>query len=61
MGTALEVIAVVAFLIFIAYNIFEIVMANKFYKKMEKQHKAVIDKLINDTVEEMLGDKDESN
>lgn len=61
METVLEVIAVVAFLIFIGYNIFEIVMTNKFYKKMEKQHKAVIDKLINDTVEEMLGDKDENN
>ena len=52
-------LAIVAIVLFIFWNIYEIVMANIFYKKMTKEHKEMIDKLINNTVEEMLSDKDE--
>ena len=52
-------LAIVAMVLFIFWNIYEIVMTHIFYKKMTKEHKEMIDKLINNTVEEMLSDKDE--
>lgn len=52
-------LAIVAMVLFILWNIYEIVMTHIFYKKMTEKHKKVIDKLINDAVEEMISDKDE--
>lgn len=61
MKTILEVIAIIAFIIFIIYNIFEIILANRFYKKLEKENQDFIDKIIDETVDDLLGDKDDSN
>lgn len=52
-------LAIVAMVLFIFWNIYEIITAHIVYKKMTKEYKEMINKLINNTVEEMLSDKDE--
>ena len=53
--TIIAIIAIIAFIMFIVWNVFEIVMAHKFYKKIEKEHQDLIDKLIDETVDDLLG------
>ena len=50
----LNIIAVIAFSLFIIYQIFEIVMSHKYYKKMKKQHQELIDRIVEETVEDMF-------
>lgn len=61
METILKLIAIIAFILFCVYNIFEIVLAHKFYKKMEQEHQDLIDKLMDKTVDDLLGEKNDSN
>lgn len=61
MNNILTVVAIIAFILFIAYNIFEIIMTYKFYKKLEKEHQDFIEKLIEETVNELLEGKNEKN
>lgn len=61
MDNILLKLAIVAMILFIIWNIYEMVMAYMFYKKILEKNKKVIDKLIDDAVEEMLGDEDENN
>lgn len=53
MEKILEILAIIAFIFFVIYNIIEIILANKFYKKLEKENQDFIDKLKNDLVEKV--------
>lgn len=59
MESVLLNLAIVATILFVIWNIYEIVMTHLFYKKIEKKHKEIVDKLINNIVDEILSDKDE--
>ena len=54
MNQFLNIIAIIAFILFIIYQVYELVMANKFYKKMKKQHQELIDRIVEETVEDMF-------
>ncbi len=60
MSNILNILAIVAFVIFIVYNIVEIVLANRFYKKIEKEHQEEIKKIIDDCIDKMVN-KNDSN
>jgi membrane protein implicated in regulation of membrane protease activity len=60
MSNILNILAIVAFVIFIVYNIVEIVLANRFYKKIEKEHQEEINKIIDDCIDKMVN-KNDSN
>lgn len=54
MGIFLKIIALVAFFSFIVYNVGELILVNKCYKKMEKEHQEFLDALIEETLEELV-------
>lgn len=55
--TIINILLSIALLIFISYNVYEIYLANKFYKRIEKEHMKEIDDLIDKIVEDKLGDE----
>ena len=57
MNKVLSIVGIIAFVAFIIYNIVEIILANKFYKRLEKEHQELIDELINKATDDLLGDK----
>ena len=57
MNNVLSIVGIIACVAFIIYNIVEIVLANRFYKRLEKEHKQLIDELINKATDDLLGDK----
>ena len=57
MNNVLSIVGIIACVAFIIYNIVEIVLANKFYKRLEKEHQELIDELINKATDDLLGDK----
>lgn len=59
MNNIITIICCIAIISFVIYNMVEIVLAHKFYKKIEKEHQELIDKLIDKTVDDLLGDKNE--
>jgi uncharacterized SAM-binding protein YcdF (DUF218 family) len=61
MSRALEIVAMIAFVVFIIYNAVEIILANRFYKRMEERHKKIIDSIIDKTVDEIIEGKNEDN
>ena len=54
MGKALTILAIIAFAAFVIYNVFEIVLAHKFYKRMKQDYDDFIFELIKKSM-----DKDE--
>ena len=56
MNNILSIIGIIACVSFIIYNIVEIVLAQRLYKKMEKENKDFYEKLINEYVNKTLGD-----
>lgn len=57
MNNVLSIVGIIACVAFIIYNIVEIVLANKFYKRLEKEHQELINDLINKATDDLLGDK----
>lgn len=57
MNNILSIVGIIACVAFIIYNIVEIVLANKFYKRLEKEHQELINDLINKATDDLLGDK----
>ena len=57
MNNVLSIVGIIACVAFIIYNIVEIVLANKFYKRLEKEHQELINDLINKVTDDLLGDK----
>ena len=57
MNNVLSIVGIIACVAFIIYNIIEIVLANKFYKRLEKEHQELINVLINKATDDLLGDK----
>lgn len=57
MNNILSIVGIIACVAFIIYNIVEIVLANKFYKRLEKEHQELINDHINKATDDLLGDK----
>lgn len=47
----------ISLLLFILSNIIEIIMANRFYREIEKEYKDELDRTIDEAVDKLLGDK----
>ena len=57
MNNVLLIVVIIAYVAFIIHNVVEIVLANKFYKRLEKEHQELIDEIIDKVTDDLLGDK----